>query len=151
MFHSRAIEHRINRIHKRTLRLIYPTQHQLTFKELLEKNKIVKVNQRNLQILATEIYKAKSKISPEVVNSLFEFTNKNYNLRNVALLKRKRYFTVHFASESLVSLAPKIWELVPDSTGEVKTSIFKNKIKAWATDKCPCRLCENYIGQVGFI
>ena len=37
MFHSRAMEHRINRIHKRTLRLIYPNQHQLTFKELLEK------------------------------------------------------------------------------------------------------------------
>ena len=83
---------------------------------------------------------------------MFEFTNKNYNLRNVALLKRKRYFTVHFASESLVSLAPKIWELVPDSIREVKTlSIFKNKIKAWTTDKRPCRLCENYIGQVGFI
>ena len=28
-------------------------------------------------MLATEIYKAKQKISPEIVNSLFEFTNKN--------------------------------------------------------------------------
>ena len=37
MFYSRAMEHRINRIHERTLRLIYPNQHQLTFKELLEK------------------------------------------------------------------------------------------------------------------
>ena len=37
MFHSRAMEHRINKIHERTLRLIYPNQHQLTFKELLEK------------------------------------------------------------------------------------------------------------------
>ena len=37
MFHSRAMEHRISRIHERTLRLIYPDQHQLTFKELLEK------------------------------------------------------------------------------------------------------------------
>ena len=30
------MEHRINRIHERTLGLIYPNQHQLTFKELLE-------------------------------------------------------------------------------------------------------------------
>ena len=37
MFHSRAMEHRTNRIHERTLRLIYPNKHQLTFKELLEK------------------------------------------------------------------------------------------------------------------
>ena len=58
---------------------------------------------------------------------MFEFTNKNYNLRNVS--KRKRYFTVHDGSESLASLALKIWELVPDLIREVKTlSIFKNKI-----------------------
>ena len=37
-FHSRAMEHRISRIHERSLRLIYPNQHQLAFKELLEKN-----------------------------------------------------------------------------------------------------------------
>ena len=75
------MEHRINRIHERTLRLIYPNQHQLTFKELLEKNKTVSIHQRNLQTLANEIYKAKNKISPEVVNSLLEFTYKNYNMR----------------------------------------------------------------------
>ena len=152
MFHNRATKHRISKIHERTLRSIYPNQHQLTFKELLEKNKTVSIHQRSLQTLATEIYKAKNKISPEVVNSLFEFTNKNYNLRNASILKRNRYFTVHYGSESLVSLAPKIWELIPDSIREVKTlSIFKNKIKTWTTDKCPCRLCKSYIGQVGFI
>ena len=148
MFHSRDMEHRINRIHERTLRLIYPNQHQLTFKKLLEKKKTVSIHQRNLQTLATEIYKAKNKIFPEVVNSLLEFTNKNYNLRNASILKRKRYFTVHYGSESIASLAPTIWELVPDSVRVVKTSIFKNKTK---TDKCQFRLCKNYIGQVGFI
>ena len=152
MFHSRTMEYRINRIHERTLRLIYPNQHQLTFKELLEKNKTVSIHQRNLQTLATEIYKAKNKISLEVVNFLFEFTNKNYNLRNVSILKWNTCFTVHYGGESLVSLAPEIWELVPDSIREVKTlPLFKNKIKAWTTDKCPCRLSKNYIGQVAFI
>ena len=53
--------------------------------------------------------------------------------------------------ESL-SLSLVIWELVPDSIREVKTlSIFKNRIKAWANDKCPCQLCKSYIEQVGFI
>ena len=120
MFHSRAIEHRINRIHERTLILIYPNQHRLTFKELLKRNKTVSIHQRNLQTLATEIYKAKNKISPEFVNSLFEFNNKNYNFRNASFLKRKRHFTVHYGSESLVSLATKIYELVPDSIREIK-------------------------------
>ena len=108
MFHSRAMEHRINRIHERTLRIIHPNQHQLIFKELLEKNKTISIHQRNLQTLATEIYKAKNKISPEILNSLFEFTNKNCNLRNASILKKKRYFRVHYGSESLLSLAPKM-------------------------------------------
>ena len=69
-----------------------------------------------LQTFATEIFKAKNKICPEVVNSLFEFTNKNHNLRNASIPKRKRYFPVHHGSGNLVSLAPNIWELVPDST-----------------------------------
>ena len=138
------MEHTVNRIHERTLTLIYPDQHQLTFKELLEEKKQDYQHiPENLQTLATDIYK-NYKVSSEVVNSLFEFSNKNYNLRNASILKRKRYFTVHYGSESLVSLAPKIWELVPDSIREVKTlSIFKNEIKAWTTDKCPCRLCKN--------
>ena len=61
-----------------------------------------------------------------------------------------RYFTVHYGSESLSFLAPKVWELVPDSIREIKTlSIFKSKIKE--SDKCPCRLCKHYIGQAGLI
>ena len=39
MFHSRAMKDRKNKIHERTLRLIYPNQNQLTFKELLEKTR----------------------------------------------------------------------------------------------------------------
>ena len=78
MFHSRAMEHRINRVHGRTLRLIYLNQHQLTFKELLEKkNKAVSIHQRNLQTLATEIYETKNQFSSQVLNSLLEFSNKN--------------------------------------------------------------------------
>ena len=142
IFHSQAIEHRINRIHERILRLICPNQHQLTFKELLEKTRP--------SAYTREIYKI-NKISPEVVNPLCGFTNQNYSLTNASILKRKRYLTVYYESESLASLAPKIWELVPDSIREVKTSIFKNNVKAWTTDKCPCRLRKTYIGQVGFI
>ena len=36
------MEHRISKIHERALRLIYPSDLKLTFKELLEKNKTVR-------------------------------------------------------------------------------------------------------------
>ena len=47
------------------------------------KNEIVSIHQRSLQTLTIEIYRAKSKISPEIANSLLHFTNKNCSLRNV--------------------------------------------------------------------
>ena len=53
-------EFRINRIHERAFKLIYPNQNQLKFKELLEKNKTVNVRERNLETFAAEIYKAKN-------------------------------------------------------------------------------------------
>ena len=92
MFHSRAMEHRINRIHKGNLRLIYSNQTQLKSKENLDKNKTVNIHQRNIQILATKIYKAKTKIFLEIVNSLFEFNNKNCNLRIASILKKEEKF-----------------------------------------------------------
>ena len=39
MFHSRKMEHKINKIHKRALRPIYPSDLKLLFQELLDKNK----------------------------------------------------------------------------------------------------------------
>ena len=90
MFHSRAMDYGINRINERTPRITCPNQHQLTFKELLEKNKTVSTHQINLQTFRTENYKAKNKISLNIVNSFFEFANKTCNLRNVSILKRKR-------------------------------------------------------------
>ena len=61
----------------------------------------------------------------EIVNSLFEFTYKNYDLRNVLVFKRKRNLVVHYGSGSLSSLAQKICELVLDSVREEKTIKFQ--------------------------
>ena len=65
MFHNRKMERSMNKIHERALRLIYPSDSKLTFKELLNKNKTVSIHQNNLQVLATEIFKAKLNISPK--------------------------------------------------------------------------------------
>ena len=115
MFHSRRMEHRINKIHEKAFRLIDPSESKLTFKELWDKNKSVSIHQENLQVLTTEILKAKLNISPEILKELISFNVKNYNLRNQPTLKRVKSNCVYFDSESLSSLAPKIWDLVPDS------------------------------------
>ena len=67
------MEHRINKIHEKALRLTYPPDSKLTFKKLLEK------------LLAAEIFKAKLNSSPEKLKELFSFNVRN--LRRQSTLK----------------------------------------------------------------
>ena len=106
---------RINNIHERTLRLIYPSDSKSTFKEPLDKIKTVSIHLKNLRVLATEIFKAKLNISPELLKELFSLNVRTNKFRNQSTLKRIKTNYVNFAGESLSSLAPKIWDLLPDS------------------------------------
>ena len=61
IFHSRKLNNRINKIHERALRLVYK-DYTSSFDDLLAKDNSFKIHQRNLQKLAIEIFKVKSKI-----------------------------------------------------------------------------------------
>ena len=152
MFHSRGVNNKINSLHEKSLRLIYKNKPNLSFDDLLKENKSVKIHQRNLQTLATEIYKVKNDLGPEIMKEVFQFIEKPYNLRNNSVIQRHINRTVYFGTESITSLAPRIWEILPVEIKNAKSlGIFKEKIKTWTTDKCPCRLCKKYIANVGFI
>ena len=71
MSHSRTMNHRINKIHEKALRVVYKDETNLSLDDLLKKNKSVSIHQRNLQILATDI---------------FHFVQKPYSLRNGSTL-----------------------------------------------------------------
>ena len=152
MFNSRTLNNRINKIHERALRLVYKNETFLSFDDLLERDRSVNIYQKNLLVLATEIYKTKSGLGPKIMKDTFRFIQKPYNLRNDPELQRRRNRTVYFGKESISSLAPKIWELIPSDIRSANSlGIFKEKIKFWTTDKCLYRLCKTYIGNVGFI
>ena len=76
---------------------------------------------------------------------IFHFVEKPYNLRNNPIMQRQANRTVYFGTESISSLAPKLWELIPS---EIKSA---RKKKSRTTDKCLCRLCKTYVGNIGFI
>ena len=59
MFHSRKINNRVNSLHERALKVVC-RDYNATFSELLSKDKSVTIHQRNLQLLATEIFKTKN-------------------------------------------------------------------------------------------
>ena len=68
MFHSRIINKKINRLHEKCLRIIYRNK-QSSFEELLEK--VSSVSERNIRILATEMYKVSKGMSPPQITELF--------------------------------------------------------------------------------
>ena len=72
MFHSRKLNNRINNIHERALRIVY-RDYKSTFKQLLKQNKSVSKHQRNLQILATEIFKTKKRFKLSNHGRCFQF------------------------------------------------------------------------------
>ena len=93
----------------------YDDSPYLSSDELLIKNKSVGIHQRNLQFLATEIFKVKNGVSTGLTEDIFQFVNKPYDLRNNSILLRIRNRIVFYRTESLSSLAPNIWELIPQS------------------------------------
>ena len=66
MCHSRSLNNKINRIKERTLRIMY-RDYRSIFKELLQKDKSITIQQKNLHYLAIEIYKIKMCISPKKI------------------------------------------------------------------------------------
>ena len=54
MLHSRTMNNKINRLHERSLRIVYSDQSS-TFEELLERDKTFSINHKNIQSLTIEI------------------------------------------------------------------------------------------------
>ena len=67
MNYYRTLNNKINRIHERSLQVVYNDK-KVTFKELLDKGKAVIMHTRNLQMLLTEKFKVKIVESPSVMH-----------------------------------------------------------------------------------
>ena len=119
----------------------------------MEIDNSVLIHIRNLQALAIKLYKIVNGFSAEIMKDVFPFnTNSSYNIKNRRTFHSRPIRTVYFGSETLLCLGPKIWELIPESFKTLESvASFKTEIKKWKPGSCPCRLCKNYIHQVGFV
>ena len=60
--------------------------------------------------------------------------------------------SVKMCLETISYRAAQLWNLVPTEIKDtLSLSIFKEKIKLWYCDDCPCTLCKTYIANVGFV
>ena len=112
-FHNRKLNNKINKLHKRCLRIVY-SDNSSSFEELLETDNSVSVYHRNIHVLATELYKIVNGLSPDIMKEVFPINeNTSYSTRNKRKLYLRSIKSVAFGSETLSHLAPKIWKLVP--------------------------------------
>ena len=81
MFCDRALNHRINNVHERALRIAYK-DNKSDFGFLLEQNNSVTIHVRNLQLLMTKIFKTKRDLNPPFMKDIFMKRSISYNLRH---------------------------------------------------------------------
>ena len=117
--HSRQNNRKINRPHERCLITICNDK-QSPFNELLEKDDSVSIHKRNLQVLATEMYKVSNGLPTPFMKDIFPINRNPYNLRQNSQFSRPRINTVYHGTESISNLGPKIWDLVPSNLNGIR-------------------------------
>ena len=71
---NRSLNNKIDRLHERSLRLVYSDKTS-DFRELLDKDGSASIHYQNIRQLATEMFKLSKGLFPEIVKGLFQFRN----------------------------------------------------------------------------
>ena len=151
MFHSRGLNNKMHSLHERASKITY-SDRSSSFEDLLKKDNSVSIHHRNIQALATEMFKVKNNIAPEIMKELFAPKMSSYDLRNNNSFKRRRVKSVWHGTELVSYLGPKIWDLVPNEIKESESlNGFKFKIRRWVPEVCSCRISKKYLSHAGFI
>ena len=82
MCYGICLNNKINNLHERALRAVYQDKTS-SFETLLKHDKSVLIHVKNLRYLATEIFKVKNDLCPEIMKEIFIFhENATYSLRS---------------------------------------------------------------------
>ena len=96
-----------NSLHESALRITYVDRLSL-FQDLLKKNNSVFFHHRNIEALATEMFKVKNNIAPEIMKELFAPKMSPYDLRNSNSFKSRRVNSAWHGTELVSYLGTKI-------------------------------------------
>ena len=140
MCHSLIDNTQINKLHERCLRIVYNDK-MSSFENVLEEDSSVSIHNRNLQVLATEMFKINRAISSSIMECIFEPRAEHpYNLPCISQFSALLVSTLFHGRESISFLGPKVSSLFPRN--------FKN---IDSLESCPFRLCKVYIKNLGFL
>ena len=137
MFCRKTLYHKIEKIHHRTLKVIY--QSEESYENLLLESSSVSIHQRHLRFLVTEIYKSTTQINPEFMWPYFTYKNISYNLRKGPILYLPSTHSTYYGTNSVHFRGSLIWNNLPrDIKSSKSLSEFKTKIKNFGNIDCGC-------------
>ena len=149
MFHDRATNSKLNRIHERALRLVCKDS-ESELEKL--KKKYGNIHQHNLQLLMIEIFKTKNNLNPTFMKNIFTERNIQYSLRSESHLRLPKVKTTVYGIENIQYRGRHLWSSLPREIKDSNTlAEFKRKIKSWDGSTCICRLCKVFIKDLGFL
>ena len=127
MYCNKTANNLINKIHKRSLRVIYEVE-DANFEDLLIKDNSWTIHESNIHTLLIEIYKSLNHISPPIMQEFFTLN---------------KYFTIW--TEALCFKESIIWNTVPNRYKNLNSlDKFKQQIRMWKPTTCTCKLCKAY-------
>ena len=110
------------------------------------------IKHKNIQRLLIEIYKVLHDKSGNSLKELFVTRESSKNVWSKPKLLISSLYSVLKGKNSLIYFGSIIWNLLPIEIREDHSILsFVTKIKQCKPTVCPCTICKNYTGKVGYI
>ena len=140
-FSSAKSLQKIEQLQEHALRFLY-NDHISSYNDLLLKSDKCTMLVTRQRILCTEICKTVKQLNPPFTQNILKLRSSNY-LRNPNNLAHVRTNQTTFGSNSLMSIAPQIWNGLPDKIKSAENlKSFKDLIKQWNGPNCKCSACK---------
>ena len=112
------------------------------FEELLTKANSITIHHKNLQLLATEIFKTQRNVNPSFMNQVFVEKDTPYTLRSGRNILAPQPNTTGYGIENARLLGAKIWHKLPLWTIKLLASISRD---------CEEKLYNSYCNKYSYL
>ena len=96
------------------------------------------------------MFKVKNNLCPETIQSFFCQT---IGMKSKSTFQRPNVNKVYKGEQSLRWFGPIVWDsMLPEKIKTLSNlEDFKKNICTWVPNNCPCRLCKEYVPNLGFV
>ena len=128
MFCIRSLNHKMKRLHGRCLGIVYNDNYS-SYEELLNRDSSFSMHHRNFQFLATEMFSVYIGTASNFSTEEYPLNpESSYSLRNQQTFATRPIHTIHYGSNSLSYVGPKIWKIVPSNVKNLEIKRLKDKL-----------------------